>query len=249
MSKQSINKKSSTDYFEQMFEAGRPVIKEVKHKTHKNRQELKAQEVEDSLSEIYRDDSGKNIDVQKISVRPRRWWLKIILFLVYSAIIVIVGYLGYRYYISYQAKDDLFSVTIEADKNLTAGREFTYIIAYHNNGRVALEDVELKIDWPHSFIFKETQPATTSPNLWHIGHIPAEGSGQIVVKGILVNKIGENNQVHLTANFRPANLSSTFVVNTTYNSILTDSLLIVGMSAPDTLAIGRDNEIKINEQG
>ena len=222
MSKQSINKKSSTDYFEQMFEAGRPVIKEVKRKTHKSRQELKAQEVEDSLSEIYRDDSGKNIDVQKISVRPRRWWLKIILFLVYSAIIVIVGYLGYRYYISYQAKDDLFSVTIEADKNLTAGREFTYIIAYHNNGRVALEDVEIKIDWPHSFIFKETQPATTSPNLWHIGHIPAEGSGQIVVKGILVNKIGENNQVHLTANFRPANLSSTFVVNTTYNSILTD---------------------------
>ena len=49
MSKQSINKKSSTDYFEQMFEAGRPVIKEVKHKTHKNRQELKAQEVEDSF--------------------------------------------------------------------------------------------------------------------------------------------------------------------------------------------------------
>ena len=114
---------------------------------------------------------------------------------------------------------------------------------------MALEDVEIKIDWPHSFIFKETQPATTSPNLWHIGHIPAEGSGQIVVKGILVNKIGENNQVHLTANFRPANLSSTFVVNTTYNSILTDSLLIVGMSAPDTLAIGRDNEIMINYQG
>ncbi len=249
MSKKSINKKSSADYFEQMFEAGRPVIKEVKHKTHKSRQELKEQEVEDSLSEIYRDESGRNIDVQKISVRPRRWWLKIILFLVYSAIIVVIGYLGYRYYISYQAKDDLFTVAIETDKNLTAGREFSYIISYHNKGRVALEDVEIKIDWPSSFIFQEADPATTSSNLWHIGHIPAEDSGQIVVKGILINKIGENNQVHLTANFRPANLSSTFVVNTTYNSILTDSVLVAGMSAPDTLAIGRDNEVMINYQG
>ena len=64
MSKKSINKKSSIDYFEQMFQAGRPVIKEVKHKTHKSRQELKEQEVEDSLSEIYQDESGRNIDVQ-----------------------------------------------------------------------------------------------------------------------------------------------------------------------------------------
>ena len=249
MSKKSINKKSSIDYFEQMFQAGRPVIKEVKHKTHKSRQELKEQEVEDSLSEIYQDESGRNIDVQKISVRPRRRWLKIILFLIYSAIVVVVVYLSYRYYISYQAKDDLFTVTIETDKNLVAGREFTYVISYHNKGRVALEDVEIKIDWPNSFIFKEADPATTSPNLWHIGHIPGESSGQIIVKGILINKIGENNQVHLTTNFRPANLSSTFVVNTTYNSILTDSVLAVGIAAPDTLAIDRDNEVIISYQG
>ncbi len=241
MPKKNISKKSSIDYFEQMFQAGQPVIKKVEHKSHKSKEELREREVEDSLSEIYQDDAGRNIDVQKISVRPRRWWLKIILFLLYSAIIIAIGYLGYRYYISYQAKDDLFTVVVEADKNLTAGREFAYTISYHNKGRLALEDVEIKAEWPKSFIFRGADPATTSLNVWHIGHVPAEGSGQIVVKGILLNKIGENNQVHLTSSFRPVNLSSAFVINTTYNVILTDSVLAVGISAPDVLAIGRDN--------
>ncbi|HPD07747.1 MAG TPA: hypothetical protein P5194_00825 [Patescibacteria group bacterium] len=248
MPKKNISKKSSIDYFEQMFQAGQPVIKKVEHKSHKSKEELREREVEDSLSEIYQDDAGRNIDVQKISVRPRRWWLKIILFLLYSAIIIAIGYLGYRYYISYQAKDDLFTVVVEADKNLTAGREFAYTISYHNKGRLALEDVEIKAEWPKSFIFRGADPATTSLNVWHIGHVPAEGSGQIVVKGILLNKIGENNQVHLTSSFRPANLSSAFVINTTYNVILTDSVLAVGISAPDVLAIGRDNEVIISYQ-
>jgi len=248
MPKKNISKKSSIDYFEQMFQAGQPVIKKVEHKSHKSKEELREREVEDSLSEIYQDDAGRNIDVQKISVRPRRWWLKIILFLLYSAIIIAIGYLGYRYYISYQAKDDLFTVVVEADKNLTAGREFAYTLSYHNKGRLALEDVEIKAEWPKSFIFREADPATTSLNVWHIGHVPAEGSGQIVVKGILLNKIGENNQVHLTSSFRPANLSSAFVINTTYNVILTDSVLAVGISAPDVLAIGRDNEVIISYQ-
>jgi len=248
MPKKNISNKSSIDYFEQMFQAGQPVIKKVEHKSHKSKEELREREVEDSLSEIYQDDAGRNIDVQKISVRPRRWWLKIILFLLYSAIIIAIGYLGYRYYISYQAKDDLFTVVVEADKNLTAGREFAYTISYHNKGRLALEDVEIKAEWPKSFIFRGADPATTSLNVWHIGHVPAEGSGQIVVKGILLNKIGENNQVHLTSSFRPANLSSAFVINTTYNVILTDSVLAVGISAPDVLAIGRDNEVIISYQ-
>ena len=248
MPKKNISKKSSIDYFEQMFQAGQPVIKKVEHKSHKSKEELREREVEDSLSEIYQDDAGRNIDVQKISVRPRRWWLKIILFLLYSAIIIAIGYLGYRYYISYQAKDDLFTVVVEADKNLTAGREFAYTISYHNKGRLALEDVEIKAEWPKSFIFRGADPATTSLNVWHIGHVPAEGSGQIVVKGILLNKIGENNQVHLTSSFRPVNLSSAFVINTTYNVILTDSVLAVGISAPDVLAIGRDNEVIISYQ-
>jgi len=248
MPKKNISKKSSIDYFEQMFQAGQPVIKKAEHKSHKSKEELREREVEDSLSEIYQDDAGRNIDVQKISVRPRRWWLKIILFLLYSAIIIAIGYLGYRYYISYQAKDDLFTVVVEADKNLTAGREFAYTISYHNKGRLALEDVEIKAEWPKSFIFRGADPATTSLNVWHIGHLPAEGSGQIVVKGILLNKIGENNQVHLTSSFRPANLSSAFVINTTYNVILTDSVLAVGISAPDVLAIGRDNEVIISYQ-
>ncbi len=248
MPKKNISKKSSIDYFEQMFQAGQPVIKKAEHKSHKSKEELREREVEDSLSEIYQDDAGRNIDVQKISVRPRRWWLKIILFLLYSAIIIAIGYLGYRYYISYQAKDDLFTVVVEADKNLTAGREFAYTISYHNKGRLALEDVEIKAEWPKSFIFRGADPATTSLNVWHIGHVPAEGSGQIVVKGILLNKIGENNQVHLTSSFRPANLSSAFVINTTYNVILTDSVLAVGISAPDVLAIGRDNEVIISYQ-
>jgi len=248
MPKKNISKKSSIDYFEQMFQAGQPVIKKAEHKSHKSKEELREREVEDSLSEIYQDDAGRNIDVQKISVRPRRWWLKIILFLLYSAIIIAIGYLGYRYYISYQAKDDLFTVVVEADKNLTAGREFAYTISYHNKGRLALEDVEIKAEWPKSFIFRGADPATTSLNVWHIGHVPAEGSGQIVVKGILLNKIGENNQVHLTSSFRPVNLSSAFVINTTYNVILTDSVLAVGISAPDVLAIGRDNEVIISYQ-
>ena len=121
-----IIKKPAIDYFEQMLKTGRPMIKKNSRKP--NKQEIREQEVDDSLLEIYQDDQGKTIDVRRFAVRRRRWWVKLLLYLVYVLVVIAIGWLGYNYYTSYRAKTDLLVINVETDKNLSAGQEFAYII-------------------------------------------------------------------------------------------------------------------------
>lgn len=241
-----IIKKPTIDYFEQMLKIGRPMIKKNSRKP--NKQEIRAQEVDDSLLEIYQDDQGKTIDVQSFSIRRRRWWVKLLVYLVYCLVITAIGWLSYNYYTSYRAKTDLLIINIETDKNLSAGQEFNYIINYQNNGPVALDNLEIKINFPKSFVMQEADPIMTEKNSWLIDSLPAKSVGRLMIKGRLINKIGENNQIEVMASFKPANLSSTFVINQSHNIILSDSSLAISLSAPDTLAIGRDNEVIIGYQ-
>jgi hypothetical protein len=213
-----------------------------------NKQEIREQEVDDSLLEIYQDDQGKTIDVQRFSIRRRRWWVKLLVYLVYCLVITAIGWLGYNYYTSYRAKTDLLIINIETDKNLSAGQEFNYIINYQNNGPVALDNLEIKINFPKSFVMQEADPIMTEKNSWLINNLPAKSAGRLMIKGRLINKIGENNQIEVRASFKPTNLSSTFVINQSHNIILSDSSLAISLSAPDTLAIGRDNEVIIGYQ-
>lgn len=242
-----LAKKPTIDYFEQMLETSRPVDKKVGRRSGKS--DSREQEVDNSLSEIYQDDRGQTIDVRRFAVRHRHWWMRGLLIVVYGLVLTTSGWLAYNYYTSYRAKNDLLIINIETDKNLISGQEFTYKINYQNNGSVALSDVEVTADWPESFIFAQAEPAPVrADNVWQIADVPAKSSGQIIVHGRLINKIGENNQLSLSASFRPVNLSSTFVISSQYNAVLSDSSLAVGLSAPDTLAIGRDNELVINYQ-
>lgn len=241
-----IIKKPAIDYFEQMLKTGRPMIKKNSRKP--NKQEIREQEVDDSLLEIYQDDQGKTIDVRRFAVRRRRWWVKLLLYLVYVLVVIAIGWLGYNYYTSYRAKTDLLVINVETDKNLSAGQEFAYIINYQNNGPVALDNLEIKINFPTSFVMQETDPAMTGQDAWEIGSLSAKSAGRLMIKGRLINKIGENNQIEITASFKPANLSSTFVINQDYNIILSDSNLAISLSVPDTMAIGRDNEAVIGYQ-
>lgn len=240
-------KKPVVDYFEQMIKIGQPLNK--KSSRSNNRAETKDREVNDSLLEIYQNDQGQRVDVSRFAIRHRRWWVKGLLFLVYSLILVLLGWLGYNYYIGYRAKLDLLTINIETDKNLTAGQEFTYTISYHNNSVVALSELEIKAEWPGSFILDQAEPApTNADNLWQIGDLPANSSGQIVMRGRLINKIGDSNKLSIKASFRPANLSSTFAINKEHDVILSKAAVAIGLSAPDTLAIGRANELTIGYQ-
>jgi hypothetical protein len=240
-------KKPAIDYFEQMIKVGQPINKKTNRSV--GRAEAKDQEVDDSLLEIYQNDQGQTVDVSRFAVRRRRWWVKVLLFIVYSLVLVLVGWLGYNYYTGYRAKADLLTINIETDKNLTAGQEFAYTINYRNNGSVALAELEIQAQWPSSFILVQAEPQPSrADNVWQIGDLPAKTEGKIVVRGRLINKIGENNQLDIQASFRPVNLSSTFAINKEHNVILSNAGVAVGLSAPDTLAIGRDNEVTIAYQ-
>ncbi|HQB50740.1 MAG TPA: hypothetical protein PLT32_00810 [bacterium] len=239
------SKKANIDYLEQMMSEGQsaPGSKLNSH------EEVSDQEVDQSLMEIYQDERGEAVDVSKFSIRRRRWWFKLIAIAIYSLVVLILGWFGYNYYTSYRAKNDLFTVNIETDKDIVAGQEFTYKINYKNTGSVAMSDVEVKIDWPEAFIFSKAEPmATQNNNYWQIGELAPQASGVIVVTGKLINKIGENNQAQIVANFRPNNLSSAFKVSQENNIILSDSSLLIGLSAPDTLSLGRNNEIAVSYQ-
>ncbi|HNW55495.1 MAG TPA: hypothetical protein PKN62_00210 [bacterium] len=228
------SKKGNIDYLEQLMTEGQA-------------EDVSEQEVDKSLLEIYQDERGEAVDVSKFSIKRRKWWFKLVAIGIYVLVVLSLGWFGYNYYTGYRAKNDLFTINVETDKDISAGQEFTYKINYKNTGSVAMSGVEIKADWPEAFIFTSAEPMAAQNNdYWQIGDLAPQASGTITVTGKLVNKIGENNQAEFTANFRPTNLSSTFKTNKEYNIVLGDSSITVGLSAPDTLSLGRKNEIAIS---
>lgn len=195
---------------------------------HKNRQQQSADtrveerkhsaEVNKSLTEIFRDESGKMPDMTHLDRhRPNviAWILGGIAgFIVILICAIWVGFAIFKPFSGFSGNG--FQIVIDGSERIALGQETTYFINYHNVSSDPLATAEIRISFPPDFSATKLDPQPTGNGfVWKLGSIPAGGRGTILIKGMFSGALGTHTAIQAVGTYRPGSFNSDFEELTT----------------------------------
>jgi hypothetical protein len=237
---------------EEPIEGKSPLAKKLMARREKLRDQMEEKretEIEDSLSEIYRDDKGQKIDVNRMKIRRKQgivfWFFNILIFV----FIVLVLGAGAYYYIFYNKGTDSTAVDMQiaAPATVTAGQDMTYTVTYNNQEYVGLKNVNIKLNYPSNFIFTSADPApSVNSDTWNIDMIGQRSSGKIIVKGKIIDKVGASSIILAQMLYTPENFSSQFTKQDSATVIVKDLGFEPAFDFSNTVLVGQEQQINID---
>ncbi len=210
------------------------------------------EEIDESLNEIYQDDNGRMVDVKKMDIRKRRgfffWFFAVLIF---AAVVGGGSYFGYNHYFLNSGTDaTAIDFGISGDTEVTAGEEFFYNLTYKNPANVVITNARIEVTYPANFIFLDSYPASPADDhrSWEIMSIPAQSSGSIRIKGMMIGGEDENGVILASITYVPANFSSEFKKESSFTTAIRDIGLDINIDYVPTALIGdiTEAEIRIN---
>ena len=222
--------------------------------------QTKKKSFDKELRKIYQDEKGKLPKMTGLEFRKHNAALKFILFIIITlAVIFSVAFLGF---LIFQPKPkfsgEKVNLEIKAPFNSTSGDNINYEITASNFEEINLTKTLLTVYFPAGFIFDNSnlpptvdnqsgQPPLTTSNIktWTINDLFIKHSKSIVVQGKLIAATGSKQTISANLSYTPANFSSEFQKNISFNTEITDSLLNLKIEAPNQIANQEDMEINL----
>jgi len=224
-----------------------PTEKEVAAYERVVGREVREQEIDSNLSEIYLDKKGGSVDVKKMKIRKRpKLIVRIFKRLLFLALIAAAAYFAYTYWLTDGNDVSGLDFKISAPENILAGEEFSYKITYHNPTKYILSHARLEIQYPANFILTAASTPPSSGNYgWDLPNIDPGASNSLSLTGRLINRGDSINVVTGYLSYLPGNLSSQFKKEASASTIVSGLGFNVDLNYSNTAFINQDNEITL----
>lgn len=136
---------------------------------------------------------------------------------------------------------------IQAPFEISSGEEIEYLVEIKNKEVVALEKINLLLQYPFGF---EYQSATVNPvnetkNSFPLPDLAAGQDYQLTVKGRLVGEVNETKNIEAILDYQPANFNSNFQIKKTALSLIKDSIIGLTLDYPPTIIDSQSFLLKI----
>lgn len=211
------------------------------------REEIREQEIEEGLEEIYQSDGGDKVSVRKIDVLHSRGpILKAFFFLVGLSALLALAWTGYYFYLNAKGDSSSVSLSIAADAEIPAGKEFFYTLTYKNLDRVELKNITIQAVYPDNFVFLSSEPQPSQePNAWRIDSLGIRRSGEIKIKGRLIDEAGQSAIMLANMTYSPANISSEFKKEASLESRVLGSGLELNVEGVSSLLVNEWTDVSV----
>ncbi len=209
--------------------------------------EIREEEINDNLSEIYQDKKGDLVDVTSKSFKKNKSWLLLILKnLLFILVLAAGAYLAYYYYSNQYLSITEAKIEIQAPDNIKAGKEFEYKIIYHNPSTVSLENIGLDLRLPDSFVLTNASIEPELANYWDLEDLLPNQTKELVIKGKIYNRVNSANPVNARLTYMPANFSSQFSKDASANTIVDGIGFNLDTNYFSTALVSQDTEINLS---
>ena len=236
--------------------------------------EERQEEIDDNLSEIYRNKSGEMVDVSHIHHEKGSVLVSVIKKLFVLAVVACLGYGFYFYF--FHASSDAVSVdlAISAPEQVKSGEEFSYTIHYQNHSKFSLNSLQLELKYPDSFVVSSVSgtgiqsiststdivsevsgtssqiaststPASTVKNYFNLPALPIGGQADIVVKGRLFAEKNTANMFSADLSYEPGGLSSEFKKEAVASVLVNDLGFDLNFEYANVALVNEENEIDL----
>lgn len=187
----------------------------------------------------------KNVELELAQRRKKRIRLATILGSCLLIIALIVA--GTWWYRSTKrVTDEMIAVSVDAPSSITSGQNIQYTIHYKNESKVGWQNVELVVELPTNFEFRDSEPRTIvqGRQLTHqIGTLSQEQEGEVRINGQLVGEAGSAAALEAELFLTPENfLSGRFSKKVVFTTAITTSPVEVAITAPGTVT---ENERRV----
>ncbi|MBU4374946.1 hypothetical protein KKH38_00340 [Patescibacteria group bacterium] len=212
--------------------------------------EAKEDEIEESLSEIYRDENGGSVNVRKLDIKKKHsFFFFAFSFLITAAILAGAAFGIYSYYARSGSGSRSVEFFIESKKEVIAGEEFFYVVNYKNLERVDIKNVEIKLIYPQNFIFLDSEPAAGGKkDTWRFDSISANREGIVKIKGKLIAATGQSSIILADITWTPANFSSEFKKSSSFETVIKNSGIEFSFVNQNSALVGDENEIIVKHK-
>jgi len=215
-------------------------------------EEGKAEEIEESLNEIYTGDDGKKVNVKELFVKKSRglvFWL--LTTIIAGTILFAIGYALYYYYFHGGTDSKSVEFTISGETEVVSGKEIIYTLEYRNNSRVSINDIRMEVKYPDNFVFVGSEPASEndSHTVWILNNLGAYNVGKVEIKGMLIGKEEERGVILADLRYTPENFSSGFKKSAAITTAVKDIGIEFEVDSFSTALVGDENEILLRFLG
>ncbi|MFA5108936.1 MAG: hypothetical protein WC458_00085 [Patescibacteria group bacterium] len=224
-----------------------PTEKEVSTFERVMKQEVREQEIDSNLLEIYSDKKGRRADVQTMKARKRPIFLvRLFRRLLLLALIALAAYLVYFYFFNRGGDINSLELKITAPEKILAGEEFSYKIDYHNPTKYPLSQVHLELQYPENFIFTAANIPPTSGNYgWALPDLAPGGNATLTIIGKLISPADSVNVISGRLSYLPGSFTSQFKKEASAATLSGGPGWRVDLDYSNTAFLNQDNEMTL----
>lgn len=237
-----MNKQISEPHF---VERPLPSENEIKNFNRQMKSEIRRDEINGSLSEIYSDDRGQRIDVAKLEKKARRnavvmvfRWLFGIFFVAFSVWAALLVFSS--------AENDDVAINVVAPEIIQAGEDFEYKINYRNNSKSEIKDLRLELNFPENFIFASANVAPSSKNnYWTLPSLETGREGSLIIKGKIINQETSANTLYAKLIYQQKNFSSDLKKDASASTQVSSIGFRAELDYPSAALSGAENSLNL----
>lgn len=205
---------------------------------------MSADELDTSLSAIYKDESGVIPNMKKMNIKKSSPFVTLLSWFLGIALVgVALAWLGFFWLApGGSGNSDSVRLSLSGPTDLTVNTTSTYTITFQNNGTVSLHNVSFSLYYPKGFIFATSSPALGNAlhNALSLGTITPGELGTIVISGKNYGALSEEGSWRVFMNYTPSNFNSELQKTATLTTKLTASPITLALSGPDKVVIGSE---------
>jgi hypothetical protein len=183
---------------------------------------------------------------RKITRRPIKKRSSFLLFLI-VLLLVLAGASIASFFIFDQGKgDQSLRLTLAAAKSVSSGEEVTLEIGYENLDTIALQKMQVVVEYPKGFYFNSAsqEPVNQESNIWNLPDLGVGQKGTLSINGQLIGKVEENKEFKMTFQYRPSNFNSDFSETLAKAIKISQTLFPVNLTAPEKIEEGQTVNFK-----
>lgn len=225
----------------------RPVPSEAELENFENvlDKEIKHQEIDANLNEIYSDKKGDLVDVKKLKIRRKSFLIvRIFKKLTFLVLLSLTAYFAYVHFFTGDANLEAVNFKINAPAEIKAGEEFTYSITISNNTKFAISEISLDLTYPENYIFISSKlPSSEFNNSFKLDSLAAGSERIVEINGMVIDKEQSVSVVMANLSYMPVNFSSQFKKESSTASVISGLGFKIDINYPSLVFLGQSNEI------
>lgn len=229
-----------------------PTQKQVKIFEKAVLKEARQEEIDDNLSEIYRNDKGELVDVSHLHHRKDFIFIKIIKKIFVLAVLLCLGYSFYIYFISQFSNTISVDLKIKAPETIKVGEDFSYTVYYKNTSKFELNSLRLELKYPENFIVNsvsggnlEAISSSTVQNYFSLPALPVGGEVNILVSGKLLAKKDSANIFSSSLSYEPGTFTTEFKKEVATSVMVNDLGFDLDFEYANAALVGENNQIDL----